>query len=78
MNSVPDPQLAWISSLPSCHHARVIPGFPIAVALRSLISTALLSLTGRLGLRGWMTVELLSPGPALQVVDDARAMALTA
>jgi MFS transporter, ACS family, tartrate transporter len=46
--------------LPSYHHARVVSGFlvglPIAVALGSPLSTALLSLDGLFGLRGWQNM----------------------
>ena len=55
--------------LPSYHHARVVSGFlvglPIAVAVGSPISTALLSLDGVLGLHGWQHMYLLEGLPTV-------------
>jgi ACS family tartrate transporter-like MFS transporter len=55
--------------LPSYHHARVVAGFlvglPVAVAVGSPISTALLSLDGVLGLRGWQHMYLLEGLPTV-------------
>jgi ACS family tartrate transporter-like MFS transporter len=55
--------------LPGYHHARVVSGFlvglPIAVALGSPISTALLSLDGWLGLRGWQHMYLFEGIPTV-------------
>src|ERR1700710_158642 len=57
--------------LPSYHHARVVSGFlvglPVAVALGSPISTALLSLDGWLGLRGWQHMYLFEGIPTVIV-----------
>jgi ACS family tartrate transporter-like MFS transporter len=57
--------------LPGYHHARVVSGFlvglPIAVALGSPISTALLSLDGWLGLRGWQVMYLLEGLPTVLI-----------
>src|ERR1700712_1386408 len=47
---------------PSRHHARIVSGFliglPIAVALGAPISTALLSLDGMFGLKGWQIMYI--------------------
>lgn len=55
--------------LPSNHQARVVAGFlvalPIAVALGSPISTALLSLNGWLGLKGWQNMYLFEGLPTM-------------
>ena len=57
--------------LPSYHHARVVSGFlvglPIAVAIGSPISTALLSLDGWLGLKGWQHMYLFEGLPTVVV-----------
>jgi ACS family tartrate transporter-like MFS transporter len=57
--------------LPSNHHARVVSGFlvglPIAVAVGSPISTALLSLDGWLGLRGWQHMYLFEGLPTIVI-----------
>ena len=57
--------------LPGYHHARVVSGFlvglPIAVALGSPISTALLSLDGWLGLRGWQHMYLFEGLPTVVI-----------
>ena len=57
--------------LPSYHHARVVSGFlvglPIAVAVGSPISTALLSLDGWLGLHGWQLMYLLEGLPTIVI-----------
>jgi len=57
--------------LPSNHQARIVAGFlvalPIAVALGSPISTALLSLDGWLGLRGWQNMYILEGLPTMLV-----------
>ena len=55
--------------LPGYHHARVVSGFlvglPIAVAVGSPISTALLSLDGWLGLHGWQHMYLFEGIPTV-------------
>jgi ACS family tartrate transporter-like MFS transporter len=55
--------------LPGYHHARVVSGFlvglPISVALGSPISTALLSLDGLFGLRGWQHMYLFEGVPTM-------------
>jgi ACS family tartrate transporter-like MFS transporter len=55
--------------LPSNQHARVVAGFlvglPIAVVLGSPISTALLSLDGWLGLRGWQHMYIFEGVPTV-------------
>ncbi len=57
--------------LPGYHHARVVSGFlvglPIAVALGSPVSTALLSLDGWLGLRGWQHMYLFEGLPTVLI-----------
>lgn len=57
--------------LPANHHARVVSGFlvglPIAVALGSPVSTALLSLDGWLGLRGWQHMYLFEGLPTVVI-----------
>jgi MFS transporter, ACS family, tartrate transporter len=57
--------------LPGYHHARVVSGFlvglPIAVAVGSPISTALLSLDGWLGLRGWQHMYLFEGIPTVLI-----------
>jgi ACS family tartrate transporter-like MFS transporter len=57
--------------LPGYHHARVVSGFlvglPIAVALGSPISTALLSLDGWLGLHGWQHMYLFEGLPTVLI-----------
>ncbi len=58
----------WLSSY---HHARVVSGFlvglPIAVALGSPVSTALLSLDGWLGLRGWQHMFIFEGLPTVVI-----------
>jgi ACS family tartrate transporter-like MFS transporter len=57
--------------LPAYHHARVVSGFfvglPVAVALGSPLSTALLSLDGWFGLHGWQNMFLLEGLPTVLV-----------
>ncbi len=57
--------------LPSYHHARVVSGFlvglPLAVALGSPVSTALLSLDGWLGLHGWQHMYLFEGLPTVVI-----------
>jgi len=57
--------------LPSYHHARIVSGFlvglPIAVAVGSPISTALLSLDGWLGLKGWQHMYLFEGLPTILI-----------
>ncbi|WP_158922295.1 MFS transporter [Acidisphaera sp. S103] len=57
--------------LPGYHHARVVSGFlvglPIAVALGSPVSTALLSLDGWLGLHGWQHMYLFEGLPTVLI-----------
>ena len=54
---------------PSYHHARIVSGFliglPVAVALGSPISTALLGLDGLFGLRGWQIMYLAEAIPTV-------------
>jgi MFS transporter, ACS family, tartrate transporter len=54
---------------PSRHHARIVSGFmiglPIAVALGAPVSTALLSLDGLLGLKGWQIMYLAEALPTV-------------
>src|SRR3954447_23467072 len=57
--------------LPANHHARIVSGFlvglPIAVALGSPVSTALLSLDGWLGLHGWQHMYLFEGLPTVAI-----------
>ncbi len=57
--------------LPSYHHARIVSGLlvglPIAVAVGSPISTALLSLDGWLGLHGWQHMYLFEGLPTVLI-----------
>ena len=54
---------------PSNHHARIVSGFmiglPIAVALGAPVSTALLSLDGLFGLRGWQVMYIAEAIPTV-------------
>jgi ACS family tartrate transporter-like MFS transporter len=54
---------------PSHHHARIVSGFmiglPIAVALGAPVSTALLSLDGLFGLRGWQVMYIAEAIPTV-------------
>src|ERR1700760_1662761 len=54
---------------PSRHHARIVSGFliglPIAVALGAPISTAILSLDGLFGLRGWQIMYIAEAVPTI-------------
>ena len=54
---------------PSNHHARIVAGFlaglPVAVAMGSPISTALLSLDGLFGLRGWQVMYIAEAVPTV-------------
>src|SRR6516164_1520076 len=54
---------------PRRHHARIVSGFmiglPIAVALGAPVSTALLSLDGLLGLRGWQVMYIAEAIPTV-------------
>ena len=54
---------------PQYHHARIISGFmiglPVAVAIGSPISTAILSLDGLFGLHGWQYLYLLEGLPTI-------------
>jgi ACS family tartrate transporter-like MFS transporter len=56
---------------PAHHHARIVSGFliglPIAVALGSPISTALLGLDGLFGLRGWQVMYLAEALPTIVI-----------
>lgn len=65
---------------PSRHHARIVSGFllgiPISVAGGAPISTALLSLDGLFGLRGWQIMYLAEAIPTL-VVGVATLFVLT-
>ena len=54
---------------PARHHARIVSGFlvglPIAVAFGAPISTALMSLDGLFGLRGWQIMYLAEAIPTV-------------
>jgi MFS transporter, ACS family, tartrate transporter len=54
---------------PAYHHARIISGFmmglPVAVAVGSPISTAMLSLDGMFGLHGWQYMYILEAVPTI-------------
>jgi MFS transporter, ACS family, tartrate transporter len=56
---------------PAHHHARIVSGFllgiPVAVAAGAPISTALLSLDGLFGLRGWQVMYLAEAIPTVVV-----------
>jgi ACS family tartrate transporter-like MFS transporter len=56
---------------PSYHHARIVSGFliglPVAVALGAPISTALLSLDGLFGLRGWQIMYIAEGFPTVLI-----------
>src|SRR5262250_1247759 len=56
---------------PARHHARIVSGFlvglPIAVAFGSPISTALLSLDGLFGLRGWQVMYIAEAIPTVVI-----------
>jgi MFS transporter, ACS family, tartrate transporter len=61
--------LYFTNWLPGSHHARILTGFfiglPLAVAIGAPISTALLSLDGLFGLRGWQNLYLLEGIPTI-------------
>src|SRR5215472_1158454 len=65
---------------PRRHHARIVSGFlvglPVAVALGAPISTALLSLDGLFGLRGWQVMYIAEAIPTV-VVGVATLFVLT-
>src|ERR1700751_1978575 len=54
---------------PANHHARIVSGFlvglPVAVALGSPISTALLGLDGLFGLHGWQVMYIAEAAPTV-------------
>ena len=54
---------------PANHHARIVSGFlvglPVAVAIGSPISTALLGLDGLFGLRGWQVMYIAEAVPTV-------------
>lgn len=56
---------------PSFHHARIVSSFlvglPVAVALGAPISTALLSLDGLFGLRGWQIIYIAEGLPTVLI-----------
>ena len=56
---------------PSHHHARIVSGFlvglPVAVAIGSPISTALLGLDGLFGLKGWQVMYIAEAIPTLVI-----------
>ena len=56
---------------PSYHHARIVSGFlvglPVAVAIGAPISTALLSLDGLFGLRGWQVMYIAEAIPTVVI-----------
>lgn len=56
---------------PSHHHARIVSGFlvglPVAVAIGAPISTALLSLDGLFGLRGWQVMYIAEAIPTVAI-----------
>jgi MFS transporter, ACS family, tartrate transporter len=65
---------------PAHHHARIVSGFllglPVAVAAGAPISTALLSLDGLFGLRGWQVMYIAEAIPTV-VVGVATLFVLT-
>jgi ACS family tartrate transporter-like MFS transporter len=56
---------------PAHHHARIVSGFliglPIAVAAGAPVSTAILSLDGLFGLRGWQVMYILEAIPTILI-----------
>src|SRR6201986_3676376 len=56
---------------PSRHHARIVAGFlvglPVAVAVGAPVSTALLSLDGLFGLKGWQVMYLAEAIPTVVI-----------
>ena len=56
---------------PSHHHARIVSGFliglPIAVAVGAPVSTAILSLDGLFGLRGWQVMYIAEAIPTVLI-----------
>jgi MFS transporter, ACS family, tartrate transporter len=56
---------------PSYHHARIVSGFliglPIAVAAGAPVSTAILSLDGLFGLRGWQVMYIAEAIPTVLI-----------
>jgi MFS transporter, ACS family, tartrate transporter len=56
---------------PSHHHARIVSGFlvglPVAVAMGAPISTALLSLDGLFGLKGWQVMYIAEAIPTVAI-----------
>jgi ACS family tartrate transporter-like MFS transporter len=56
---------------PSHHHARIVSGFlvglPVAVAMGAPISTALLSLDGLFGLKGWQVMYIAEAVPTVAI-----------
>jgi ACS family tartrate transporter-like MFS transporter len=56
---------------PSRHHARIVSGFlvglPVAVAFGAPISTALLSLDGLFGLKGWQVMYIAEAVPTIVI-----------
>src|SRR6201994_465383 len=56
---------------PANHHARIVAGFlvglPVAVALGAPISTALLSLDGLFGLKGWQVMYVAEAVPTIVI-----------
>jgi ACS family tartrate transporter-like MFS transporter len=65
---------------PSYHHARIVSGFliglPIAVAFGAPISTALLSLDGLFGLKGWQIMYIAEAIPTV-IIGVATLFVLT-
>jgi ACS family tartrate transporter-like MFS transporter len=65
---------------PSAHHARIVSGFliglPIAVAFGAPISTALLSLDGMFGLKGWQIMYIAEAIPTV-IIGIATLFVLT-
>ncbi len=65
---------------PSYHHARIVSGFliglPIAVALGAPVSTALLSLDGMFGLKGWQIMYIAEAIPTV-IIGVATLFVLT-
>jgi ACS family tartrate transporter-like MFS transporter len=57
--------------VPKSHHARIVSSFlvglPVAVALGAPISTALLSLDGLFGLRGWQIMYIAEGLPTVLI-----------
>jgi ACS family tartrate transporter-like MFS transporter len=68
---VPGMLLYFTYWFPRKHHARIVSGFfiglPVAVTLGAPISTALLSLDGLLGLKGWQIMFIAEAIPTIAI-----------